>query len=63
MCKHLFFRNEIKPHEGDRTAEKVLDLPTRSRFDEGRAEPIMDLTRTLKNPSKTSIFSKYESYP
>jgi hypothetical protein len=51
--KHLFFRNEIKHHEEDRTAEKVLDLPARSPAlrDEGRAEPLMDLTRTLKNPS------------
>jgi len=63
--KHLFSRDEIKHHEKDRTAEKVLDLPARSPAlrDEGRAEPLMDLTRTLKNPSKTSIFSKYESYP
>jgi hypothetical protein len=53
----------MKHHEEDRTAEKVLDLPARSRFGEGRAEPPMDLTRTLKNPSKTSIFSKYDSYP
>jgi hypothetical protein len=63
MHKHLFFRDEIKHHEEDRTAEKVLDLPVRSRFGESRAEPLMDLTRTLKNPLKTSIFSKYESYP
>jgi hypothetical protein len=61
--KHLFPLDEIKHHEEDRTVEKVLDLPARSRFGEGRAEPLMDLTRTLKNPSKTSIFSKYESYP
>ena len=63
--KRLFFRDEIKHHEEDRTAEKVLDLPARSPAlrDEGRAEPLMDLTRTLKNPSKTSIFSRYESYP
>jgi hypothetical protein len=61
--KHLFFRDEINHHEEDRTTEKVLDLPARSRFGEGRAEPLMDLARTLKNPSKTSIFSKYESYP
>jgi hypothetical protein len=36
--KHLFFRDEIRYHEGDRMAEKVLDLPARSRFGEGRAE-------------------------
>ena len=61
----FFFRNEIKHHEEDRTAEKVLHPSARSPAlrDEGRAEPLMDLTRTLKNPSKTSIFSKYESYP
>jgi hypothetical protein len=52
----------MKHHEEDRTTEKVLDLPARSRFGEGRAEPLMDLARTLKNPPKTSIFSKYESY-
>ncbi len=24
-CKHLFSRDEIRYHEGDRTAEKVLE--------------------------------------
>jgi len=55
----------MKSLEEDRTVEKFLDLPARSPVlrDEGRTEPLMDLTRTLKNPLKTSIFSKYESYP
>jgi hypothetical protein len=53
----------MKHPEEDRTAEKVLDLPARSRFGEGRAQPLMDLTRTLKNPSKASVFSKHGSYP
>ena len=61
--KHLFLYDEIKHHEEDRTTEKLLDLPARGRFGEGRVEPPMDLARTLKNPSKTSILSKYESYP
>jgi hypothetical protein len=63
LRKHLFFRDEIKHPEEDRAAEKILDLPARSRFGEGRAEPLMDLGRTLKNPSKNPIFSQYESYP
>jgi len=29
--------------EGDGPAEKDLDLPARSRFGEGRAEPLVDL--------------------
>ena len=55
----------MKSLEEDRTVEKFLDLPARSPVlrDEGRAEPLMDLTRTLKNPSKTSIFSKYVKLP
>ena len=64
LRKHLFFRDEIKHPEEDRAAEKILDLPARSPAlrDEGRAEPLMDLGRTLKNPSKNPIFSKYEIY-
>jgi hypothetical protein len=27
LGEHLFFHDEIKHHEEDRTAEKVLDLP------------------------------------
>jgi len=65
MRKHLFFRDEIKHHEEDRTAEKVLDLPARSPAlrDEGRAEPLVDLTRTLKTPSKTCILANTKVTP
>jgi hypothetical protein len=48
--------------EADRPAKKVLDLPARSRFGEGRAEPLMNLIQTLKN-FENPIFSETKSYP
>jgi hypothetical protein len=49
MSRPLFFPViRFNFHEEDSPAEKVLDLPARSRFGEGRAEPLTDLTRTLK---------------
>jgi hypothetical protein len=43
-CKYLFFRDRDNEHSiGRRQAgEKVLDLPARSRFGEGRAEPLRE---------------------
>jgi len=53
----------MKPHEEDRPTKKGLDLYARSRITEEWTEPLMDLIRTLRNLSKTSIFSNYESHP
>jgi hypothetical protein len=53
----------IEVQEPDRRVEKVLDLPARSRFGGGRAEPLIGLIQTSKNPGKTSILSKYEDDP
>jgi hypothetical protein len=43
-------------HEEDRPAEKVLDLPARSRFGEGRAEPLRNLTISLEKLMKKLHF-------
>jgi hypothetical protein len=57
--KHLHFRDEMKYPEEDRTAEKDLDLPARSPAlrDEGRAEPLRNLTINLEKLMKTSILA------
>ncbi len=53
----------IRVQEPDRPAEKVLDLPARSRFGEGRAEPLIDLIQTSKNLWKPSVLGNYQSAP
>jgi len=45
----FFFVMAFNFHEEDRPAEKGLDLPARSRFGEGRAESLTELTCTLEN--------------
>jgi hypothetical protein len=47
----------MKYPEEDRTAEKGLDLPARSRFGEGRAEPLRNLTINLEKLMKIFILA------
>jgi hypothetical protein len=47
--RYLFFYDKIQYFEEDKAAEKGLDLPARSRFGEGRAEPLRHLTMDLDN--------------
>jgi hypothetical protein len=49
-------------HAEDSPADKVLDLPARSRFGEGRAKPLWDLITNIEKLMK-SFFSKHKSYP
>ena len=49
--------------EGDGPAEKDLDLPARSRFGEGRAEPLVDLIRGPSKHWKRFLLCDHESYP
>jgi hypothetical protein len=58
--KHLFSRDEIRYHEGGRTAEKVLDLPARSRFGEGRAKPLWCLTTSVEKLMKNFFLANME---
>jgi len=52
----------VKLNEADRSAEKVLGLPVRSRFGEGRAKPLIDLIRTSEALER-SLFNEWESCP
>ena len=53
---------DILLQEADRPAEKVLDLPARSRFGEGRAEPLIDLIRGPLSHVKRLLLRDDESY-
>jgi hypothetical protein len=48
--------NSVKLNEADRPAEKVLGLPARSRFGEGRPKPLVDLIRTSKSLDMKTVF-------
>ena len=52
----------VRVQEADRPGEKVLDLPARSRFGEGRAQPLIDLARASKKAKEKSVSSEYEDY-
>jgi hypothetical protein len=61
-AKRLFFRDEDQSPDEDRPAEKILDLPARSRFGEGRAEPLRHWNLTFE-VCKTSAFMHNENDP